>query len=106
MSDLRIIQGGKESPPTHYVSASDFQPANDVQFGSPPSLLIGTITALLGACAGVASLLVFFTLWQPEAYISQDWLIFVLAGACVGFFLRFERPFEEEFGPKTNGDAE
>ena len=95
MRDFRVVQGGKDNPTTEPNSPSSLQLADDMQFGPPPSLLVGTITALFGAGAGIASLLLFFTIWQPESHISQQWLMFVLAGAILGFFLRLERPLEQ-----------
>jgi hypothetical protein len=35
---------------------------DDEVFGIPPNLLTGLLTGLLGACAGVASLIIFFYL--------------------------------------------
>ena len=101
-SDLHVIQGGKGNPFRKYSSVSNFQSPLDSPFGEPPSLLVGTITALLGTGAGVLSLLVFFQFWQPESYISQHWLIFVFAGGIIGFFLRLERFRDEGFNPTTS----
>lgn len=97
MSDLHVIPGGKESPPGQNNLIENFQPADDMQIGPPPSLLVGIITGVLGAGAAVISLLLFFEIWQPESYISQQWLLFVFAGAIIGFFLRLERSFDEAF---------
>lgn len=66
------------------------------QFGVPPSLIIGIITSLFGAGAGVVSLIIFFYVWKPEAYVSPEWLVFVLTGAFAGFFMRLERPLFRE----------
>ena len=79
------------------LTASDLQPVDELQFGTPPSLLTGTLTGLIGAGAGVISLLLYFQFRQPESYISHHWLIFILAGAAVGTFLRLERPFYEAY---------
>ena len=84
-------------------SASNFQNEQVMEFGPPPTLLVGLITGLLGAGAGVVSLLLYFKLWQPESYISQQWLIFVIAGAIVGFYLRIERIFQEGLSETANG---
>ena len=65
---------------------------DDEVFGVPPSLITGLLTGLAGAVAGVVSLLIFFFLWEPDHYISPEWLRFVALGGGVGFFLRLEQP--------------
>ena len=96
MTHLYIIRDGKDDPPSAYSSTIDLHSMGNSQFGLPPSLLVGIITGLVGAAAGVVSLLVYFKLFQPEPYISQHWLIFVFVGTVIGFFLRLERsPVEE-----------
>jgi hypothetical protein len=65
-------------------------------FGIPPSLTTGLLTGLFGATAGVISLLVYFFFWEPNSYISPDWLIFVAIGVIIGFFLRVEQPLYRE----------
>ena len=94
MHKFRVIQGGKDNLTAISGSADNFQPEVDMRFGPPPRLLVGMITALFGASAGIISLLLLITIRQPETYSSQHWLIFVLAGAIVGFFIRLEQPFE------------
>ena len=69
---------------------------DDTQFGVPPSLLVGFVTSLFGAGAGVLSLVIFFYVWNPHSYVSAEWLSFVLIGAVMGFFLRLERPLISE----------
>lgn len=69
---------------------------DDTEFGIPPSLLVGFVTSLFGAGAGVLSLVIFFYVWNPDAYVSSEWLGFVLIGAIMGFFLRLERPLIRE----------
>ena len=96
MTHLYIIRRGKDDPPSADSSPIDLHSMGDSHFGLPPSLLVGIITGLAGTAAGVVSLLVHFKLYQPETYISQHWLIFVLLGTVIGFFLRLERPFVEE----------
>jgi hypothetical protein len=91
MSELHIIRGGKHNSPKAHSSVVGLQGGDVPQFGPPPSLLVGLITGMLGAAVGVVSLLIFFSLWQPEPYISTQWLIFVVIGAVFGFFLRVER---------------
>ena len=103
MSNLRIVQSGKEPPRNEHNLADNFRSPDELQFGPPPSLLSGTITGLLGAAAGVVSLMLFFQLWQPEPYVSQEWLIFVVVGAVIGFYMRLERPFVEMFS-QVNGE--
>ena len=66
---------------------------SDEVFGAPPNLLMGLLTGLVGAVAGVVSLICYFYAWQPHYYISPDWLVFVALGLIVGFFMRLERPF-------------
>jgi hypothetical protein len=95
MRKLHVIQGGKNNLTADPGSAGKFQPEVDTRFGPPPSLLVGIITGLFGAGAGIISLLLLFTIRQPEPYISQQWLIFVFAGAIIGFFIRLEQPFEQ-----------
>lgn len=94
MRKFRVIQGGKGNRTAKPGSAHNLQPEVDMRFGPPPSLLVGMITALFGAGAGIISLLLLVTIRQPETYSSQHWLIFVFAGAIVGFFIRLEQPFE------------
>ena len=65
---------------------------------------MGMVTGLLGAGAGVMSLLLFFQFWQPESYISQQWLPFVFVGAVIGFFLRLEQPLEAALSRVKNGE--
>ena len=104
MNDLRVIKGGKELPPTKKKNVSNIEPSDDMQFGPPPTLLTGILTGMLGAGAAVISLLVYFEIWRPEPYISQQWLVFVFAGAIFGFFLRLERALEEAFNPSRIGE--
>ena len=98
MSHLRVIQGGKEPPPAEYCSIKQLQHSHELHFGPPPSLFVGTVTSLVGAFAGVVSLVLFFLMRQPDLYISQEWLMFVAAGAIVGAFMRLEQPFVSLFG--------
>ena len=65
---------------------------DDEVFGIPPSLITGVLTGLAGAAAGVFSLPIFFFLWEPDYYISPEWLTFVALGGIVGIFLRLEQP--------------
>jgi hypothetical protein len=97
MSHLRCVEGGEEVPLTERSLASTFHSPHDFRFGPPPSLLAGTITSVLGVGASLVSLVLFFWLWQPEPYISQQWLIFAVAGAIIGFFMRLEQPIVEVF---------
>ena len=74
----------------------------DEVFGIPPSLLTGLLTGLAGTVAGGVSLPIFFYLWEPDYYISPEWLVFVAVGGLVGFFLRLEQPlFREIYHLKT-----
>lgn len=100
MSHLRVIHGGKEPPPTEHNLPSHPRLSEELRFGKPPRLLAGFVTSLFGAGAGVISLLLFFQLRQPHFYISREWLMFIAAGAVIGFFMRLERPFIELFGCK------
>lgn len=97
--NLRVIHGGIDQPSVAHKSVSDLESADPMHFGRPTSLLVGAITSLVGAGCGVISLLLYFRFLQPESYISQQWLIFVLVGAIVGFFMRLERPFLNERSP-------
>lgn len=102
MSHLRVIQGGKELPPTEHGRPSSPKLPDELHFGPPPSPLVGAITALFGAGIGVISLMLFFQLRQPHFYISQEWLMFVAVGATIGLFMRLERPIVELFGHTEN----
>ena len=104
MSHLRHSQGGEEQPPARHRSIRNLHSADDISIGPPRSLLVGIVTGLLGAGAGVMSLLLFFQVWQPGSYISQQWLPFVFVGAVIGFFLRLEQPLEAAFSRVKNGD--
>ena len=106
MSHLRVFKAGKAAPPTERDPASNFPSSTELQFGPPPNLLMGAVTGLLGAGAGAVSLLLYFRFWQPEPYISQRWLVFLLAGAIFGYFMRLERPFIEEFSDGRNGEPD
>jgi hypothetical protein len=97
MSHLRIIEGGETDPLTERSLASTFQSPHEFRFGPPPSLLAGTITSVLGVGASLVSLMLFFWLWQPGPYISKEWLVFAVAGAIIGFFMRLEQPIVEVF---------
>ena len=77
-------------------SAQVVDQLDDMEFGVPPSLLVGFVTSLFGAGAGVLSLVIFFYVWNPESYVSAEWLGFILIGAIMGFFLRLERPLIRE----------
>ena len=93
MGELQVIKGGEGHTVRDESSASELDQVAEHQFGMPPSLLVGFLTSLIGAGAGIVSLLIHFTLFQPESYISPKWLVFVLAGAVAGYFLRVEQPF-------------
>ncbi len=97
--NLRVIHGGIDQPSIAHKSVSDIEAADPMPFGLPTSLLVGAITSLVGAGCGVLSLLLYFRFQQPESYISQPWLVFVLVGAIVGCFMRLERPFLSERSP-------
>lgn len=88
MRHLRVIQGGRELPTNRTNAVYDC--VDDEIFGIPPNLIIGLLTGLIGACAGVASLIVFFYFFEPYHYVSGDWLAFVALGGTVGIFLRIE----------------
>ena len=82
---------------------------DEPEFGMPPRLIVGALTALFGAAAGMLSLMIFFYTWGPEHYISRQWLVFVLIGSVAGFFLRIERPIIREFYRlrlKSSGDEQ
>jgi hypothetical protein len=49
------------------------------------------LTGLAGAAAGTVSLIAYFMLFNPLSYFSWDWLVFLVAGASAGFFLRIEQ---------------
>jgi len=91
-----VIQGGKDCTLNGKSAGFQCDQAGATQFGPPPSLLIGLLTGLVGAGAGVISLLIYFKVFQPASYVSPNWLIFVIAGAVAGFFLRIEQPFLHE----------
>ena len=101
MSDLHVIKGGRDYAHETESSAINLHNADHSQFGPPPSLLVGIVTAILGAAVGVVSLLIFFKLWQPEPYISPQWLSFIILGAIFGFFLRLERPLVKALDPAS-----
>ena len=69
---------------------------HEQQFGMPPNIFVGVITAIFGAGAGAVSLVIFFYVWNPHHYVTPDWLMFVMIGAFAGFFLRLERPLYRE----------
>lgn len=104
MSNLRIIEDGKRVPLTERSLASTFQSTQDFRFGPPPSLLAGITTSVLGVGASLASLIIFFWLWQPGPYISREWLVFAVAGAIIGFFMRLEEPFVDVFSQMKTED--
>lgn len=89
MPHLRVIQGGRELPTNR--SDAVYECVDDEVFGIPPNLMTGLLTGLLGVCAGVVSLIVFFYFLEPYQYLSPDWLVFVALGGTVGAFLRIER---------------
>ena len=61
-------------------------------FGLPPSWVVGLLTAMVGAIAGLFSLLIFFC-FQPQIDGSpMHWLAFIALGGIAGFFLRIEHP--------------
>ena len=80
---------GRKPMPSNAVIVDQL---GDEVFGFPPSLIMGVLTALAGAAAGAVSLPIFFFLWEPDYYISPEWLIFVALGGIVGIFLRLEHP--------------
>jgi len=90
---LRVIQGGRELPTN--LTGTVYDCEDGEVFGIPPNLTTGLLTGLLGACAGVASLLVFFYFFEPYHYVSPDWLAFVALGGTVGIFLRVEWPLNK-----------
>ena len=69
---------------------------DDEIFGIPPNLRTGLLTAFIGTVAGAFSLPIYFMLWEPDHYISPEWLVFVALGTITGFFLRFEQPLYKD----------
>jgi hypothetical protein len=88
---LRLVKGCTDRPVKEDVAGFKFHQENEVHFGRPPNLAIGIFTGLAGAAAGIFSLFVYFVLRDPLSYFSWDWLLFLIAGATAGFFLRLER---------------
>ena len=70
---------------------------DDEVFGSPPNLITGFLTGLVGAVGGSLSLPIYFYFREPDHYISPEWLIFVALGVIIGFFLRIEQPLYREY---------
>ena len=77
-------------------------PADRVLFGQPPSFVVGCLTAFVGAVAGIVSLLLFFTFFDPSSRFSWDWLLFIFIGSAAGFFLRVEEPLLKEIENSSN----
>ena len=90
VSHLRVLQGGRELPTNQSDAVYDY--VNDEVFGIPPNLKTGLLTGLLGACAGLVSLIVFVYFSESHHYVSRNWLAFVALGGAVGIFLRIEWP--------------
>lgn len=101
MPELMVVQGGRGRSLKGGTAGTQFEQTDEAQFGPPPSLLVGILTGLVGAGAGIISLLIYFELFHPASYVAPNWLIFVLAGAVAGFFLRVEQPFVQ----KIEGDS-
>lgn len=102
MPRLKVIQGGRDCSLKDDTADFQYDQADEGQFGPPPSILVGFLTSLVGAAAGIVSLLIYFKLFDPASYISRDWLIFVFAGAAAGIFLRVEHPFIQEIEGDSN----
>jgi hypothetical protein len=101
MPELMVIQGGRDSSLEDDTAGFQRVQADEGQFGPPPNLLIGLLTSLVGAGAGIISLVIYFKIFLPGSYASPIWLQFVLAGAIAGFFLRIERPFLNEINSNS-----
>lgn len=92
-----LIEGGREWQTPSSETAEIRDQLEGPEFGMPPRLIVGVLTGLLGAALGVLSLLLLFYAWEPQHYISREWVVFVLIGSVAGFFLRIERPIIREF---------
>lgn len=91
MPTLRVIDNEKMKGPAVGDPARIRDQVDDLEFGSPPNLLVGIFTGLLGVIAGILSLAIFFQFWRADPHTSPDWLIFVVLGAIAGYFMRIER---------------
>ena len=91
MPQLRLVKGRTNRSVKEDVAGFRFDREDEIHFGRPPNLAIGVFTGLAGAAAGIFSLFVYFVLRDPLSYFSWDWLLFLIAGATAGFFLRLER---------------
>ena len=96
MPKFEVIQGGRNRSFKGDTADYQYFQEDEAQFGPPPSLLFGFMTSLIGAAAGFVSLIIYFVLFNPASDFSADWLLFVVAGAAAGFFLRFERTLVRE----------
>jgi hypothetical protein len=97
MPVLRIIDGGKDTAPPNFNPIDKYTEIDDINFSPPPNLYIGLLTSLLGAAAGLISLVLFFGFQQPELYVSPEWLVFIAIGGLFGFYLRLEQPITQYF---------
>lgn len=93
MVELRIIDGGRDATGSEQV----VDQIPDIEFGIPKNLYFGLVSAALGAAAGLMSLICYFHFSSPDLYISPQWLMFIAAGAVVGFFMRIERPLQQHY---------
>ncbi len=90
MPQLRLVKGRTTRSIKDDVAGFKFHREDEIHFGRPPNLAIGCLTGLAGIAAGIVSLLVYFLLFDSLSQFSRDWLLFPVAGAIAGFFLRIE----------------
>lgn len=95
MPELHVIDGDKDIADSDFSSFHTYEQPEDIEFGLPPNLYVGLATGLVGALAGVLSLVIYFQFWDPAPYISPQWLFFAYLGGVVGFFLRMEKPLTD-----------
>lgn len=97
MPELRVIDGGNDFADAASAAFDQYNEIDDVEFALPPNLYVGLVTGLIGAAAGLVSLIIYFHLWDPAPYISPQWLTFAALGATAGFFLRLEAALPQLF---------
>ena len=87
MPTFTVIDGG--ASPAERAQATAIQ--DQYYFGPPPHLRAGLHHALIGAVCGLVSLGIFFVVTNdPTSRVADHWPVFVVIGAVIGWFLRFD----------------